>query len=76
MLKITGVLASIASDCWPSKISTWISNTCAVHREDCRGWCLSSCHSSVAEHRLHKVSVLGLIPNKRLLDIMWQKREK
>ena len=39
------------------------STTCAVHTEDCEGWWLSGCHSSVAEHQLHKWSVLGLIPS-------------
>ena len=32
------------------------------HIEDCEGWWLSSCHSSVAEHWLHKPGVLGSIP--------------
>ena len=38
------------------------SPTCAVHIEDCEGWWLSGCRSSVAEHWLHKPGVLGLIP--------------
>ena len=29
--------------------------------QDCEGW-LSGCRSSVAEHWLHKLSVLGSIP--------------
>ena len=36
--------------------------TCAVHIEDCGGWWLSGCRSSVAEHWLHKPGVLGSIP--------------
>ena len=40
----------------------WWLTTCAVHIEDCWGWWLSGCHSSVAEHWLHKPGVvLGLI---------------
>ena len=35
---------------------------CAEQIEDCEGWWLSRCHSSVAEHWLHKPGVLGLIP--------------
>ena len=45
--------------------SVWLrhfSPTCAVHTEDCGGWWLSGCHSSVAEQWLHKSAVLGLIP--------------
>ena len=38
------------------------STTCAVHIEDCEGWWLSGCRSSVAEHWLHKPGVLGSIP--------------
>ena len=38
------------------------SPTCAVHIEDCGGWWLSGCRSSVAEHWLHKPGVLGSIP--------------
>ena len=38
------------------------SPTCAVHIEDCEGWWLSGCRSSVAEHWLYKPGVLGLIP--------------
>ena len=30
------------------------STTCVVHIEDCEGWWLSSCRSSVAEHWLYK----------------------
>ena len=37
------------------------STTCAVYIEDCEGWWLSGCCSSVAEHWLHKPGVLGLI---------------
>ena len=36
------------------------STTCAVYREDCEGWWLSGCRSSV-EHWLHKPGVLGSI---------------
>ena len=35
---------------------------CAEHIEDCEGWWLSRCHSSVAEHWLHKPGILGSIP--------------
>ena len=38
------------------------SPTCAVHIEDCGGWWLSGCRSSVVEHWLHKPGVLGSIP--------------
>ena len=38
------------------------STTCAVYIEDCEGWWLSGCHSSVAEYWQHKPGVLGLIP--------------
>ena len=38
------------------------SPTCAVHIEDCGGWWLSGCRSSVAEHWPHKPGVLGSIP--------------
>ena len=39
------------------------SPTCSAHIENCEGWWLSGCHSSVAEHWLHKpCSVLGSIP--------------
>ena len=38
------------------------SPTCAVHIEDCGGWWLSGCRSSVAEHWLHKPGVLSSIP--------------
>ena len=34
-----------------------------VHIEDCEGWWLSGCRSSVAEHWLHKPGVLGSIPS-------------
>ena len=33
------------------------------HTEDCEGWSLSGCRSSVAEHWLHKPGVLGLVPS-------------
>ena len=33
-----------------------------VYIEDCEGWWFSGCHSSVAEHWLHKPGVFGLIP--------------
>ena len=39
------------------------SLTCAVLIEDCEGWWLSGCHSSVVEHWLHKPGVLGSTPN-------------
>ena len=39
------------------------STSCAVYIEDCEGWWLSSCFSSVAEHWLHKPGILGLIPS-------------
>ena len=39
------------------------STTCAVHIQNCVGWWLSGCRSSVAEHRLHKPDVLGSIPS-------------
>ena len=37
---------------WQHMLSatTAFSTTCTVHIEDCEGWWLSSCHSSVAEH--------------------------
>ena len=35
------------------------SPTCAVHIEDCGGWWLSGCCSSVAEHWLHKPKCPG-----------------
>ena len=38
------------------------STTCAVHIENCGGLWLSGCRSSVAEHWLHKLGVLGSIP--------------
>ena len=38
------------------------SPTCAVHIEDCEGWWLSGCRSSVAEHWLNKPGVLGSTP--------------
>ena len=38
------------------------STTCAVYIEDCEGWWLSGCRSSVADHRLHKPGALGSIP--------------
>ena len=31
-------------------------------QEDCEGWWLSGCRSSVAEHWLHETGVLGSIP--------------
>ena len=43
----------------------WLRHFCttlALHIEDCEGWWLSSCHSSVAEYRLHKPGLLGWIP--------------
>ena len=39
------------------------STTFAVNIEDCEGWWLSGCHSSVAEYWLHKPDVLDLIPS-------------
>ena len=39
------------------------STTCAVYTEGCGGWWLSGCCSSVAEHWLHKLGVLSLIPS-------------
>ena len=36
--------------------------TCAVHIEDCEGWWLSGCHSSVADHWRLKPGVLGSTP--------------
>ena len=47
------------------------STTCAVHIEDCGGWWLSSCHSSVAEHWLHKPGVLGSIPGGGLFTFLY-----
>ena len=38
-------------------LDAWLSPTCAVHVEDCEGWWLFVCHSSVAEHWLHKPGV-------------------
>ena len=38
------------------------SLTCPLRIEDCEGWWLSGCRSSVAEHWLHKPGVLGSIP--------------
>ena len=35
----------------------WLSPTCAVHVEDCGGWWLFVCRSSVAEHWQHKPGV-------------------
>ena len=40
---------------WCVQLSHY-STTCAVHIEDCEGWCLSSCRGSVAEHWLHKLA--------------------
>ena len=43
----------------------WLRHFCttlAVYIEDCEGWWLSSCHSSVAEYWLHKPGLLGWIP--------------
>ena len=37
----------------------YFSTTCAVHIEYYKGWWLSGCYSSVAEHWLHKPGVLG-----------------
>ena len=38
------------------------STICAVHIEECGGWWLSGCRSSVAEHWQLKTDVLGSIP--------------
>ena len=47
----------------PSVRLRHFSPTCAVlHIEDCGGWWLSSCRSSVSEHWLHKLGVLDSIP--------------
>ena len=54
--------AKIASGEWlPGVQLRYFSSTCAVHIEDCGGWWLSGCRSSVAEHWLHKPGVLGSI---------------
>ena len=39
----------------------WSLISMAVHIEDCEGWWLSSCCSSVTQHWLHKPGVLGPI---------------
>ena len=43
----------------PGCVTEAFSTTCAVHIEDCEGWWLSGCRSSVAEHWRHKPGVLG-----------------
>ena len=60
-----------AGNCRSSDGTYWVvaeyvtedfNTTCAVHIEDCEGWWLSGCHSSV-EYCLHKPYVLGSIPS-------------
>ena len=49
-------------ECLPGVRLRHFSTTCAVHIEDCEGWWLSSCRSSVAEHWWLKPSAPSLIP--------------
>ena len=51
----------ILSGCWVCDCGISVPLPCAVHINDCEGWWLSSCRSSVAEHWLHKPGVLGSI---------------
>ena len=44
------------------ELNPGFSTTCAVHIEDCGGWWLSGCHSSVAEDWRLKPDVLGTFP--------------
>ena len=64
---LSGKLASIPpgiehTEWLPGVRLRHFSPTCAVRIEDCEGWWLSSCRSSVAEHWLNKPGVLGSIP--------------
>ena len=43
------------------------STTSELHMENCEGWWLSSCHTSVVEHWQFKTGVLGLVPSAFLL---------
>ena len=42
-------------------LATGVFNFTTVHIEDCEGWWLSGCHSSVTEHWLHKLVTQGSI---------------
>ena len=46
----------------PSVQLSHFSMAGAVYIEDCEGWWLSSCRSSVVERWFHKPGVLGFIP--------------
>ena len=50
------IFEAVNTDMWLPGV--WLRHS--VHIEDCEGWGLPKCRSSVAEHWLHKPGVLGL----------------
>ena len=62
MISTQYVLSTVQTKWLPSVRLRHFSPTCAVHIEDCEGWWLSGCRSSVAERLWLKPGVLGPIP--------------
>ena len=57
----TVCIATVCTEQLPGVQLRYFSTTCAVHMEDCDGWWLSGCLSSVVEHLWLQPKALGSV---------------